>query len=572
MHPAWPGGYRRPAADFPMRPIPFLFFLLVSLWIHAAAQEVHAPFRPDLPAGAAYAIDARQLHPTQFSHGWREVAYKQAKMDAMSPAKLRTYLVDKDVPVVIGPGGVPYLTDGHHTLRALIESKHADKTAFGHILANWADLPAAEFWQRMQANNYAYLKDAQGREQPPAALPGSLLTMQRDPWRGLAWGVMEAGGFRERKDVFFQEFRWADYFRDKVAWDEADDSAFKDAVKAACGLAQRPEAAVLPGYRSSAVQPRVVTAPVPHDTDDPAIWINPVDPARSLVLGTDKDTDGALVAFNLAGKLVRVVPGLKRPNNVDIVTGFQLGGRLLDLAVVTERERQRLRVFTLPDLQPADRGDLVVFNGDPERAPMGIALYRRPRDGAVFAIVGGKSGPAEGYLAQYRLEDDGAGQVKMTPVRQFGAYSGRKEIEAIAVDAELGYVYYADESFGVRKYAADPDAPDANRELACFATTGFKSDHEGISIYQQADGTGYLLVSDQQAFRFQVFPRAGTAGKAHDHPMLKAVEVAAIESDGSDVTAVPLPGFPGGLFVAMSTDRTFHFYAWADLAAAAGLP
>jgi hypothetical protein len=32
-----------------------------------------------------------------------------------------------------------------------------------------------------------------------------------------------------------------------------------------------------------------------------------------------------------------------------------------------------------------------------------------------------------------------------------------------------------------------------------------------------------------------------------------------------------LPGFPGGLFVAMSADRTFHFYAWDDLAAAAGL-
>jgi 3-phytase len=37
------------------------------------------------------------------------------------------------------------------------------------------------------------------------------------------------------------------------------------------------------------------------------------------------------------------------------------------------------------------------------------------------------------------------------------------------------------------------------------------------------------------------------------------------------VTNVPLPGFPGGLFVAMSTDRTFHFYAWDDIAAAAGL-
>lgn len=545
--------------------------LLASGLAVCAAPSGHVPFRPDLPAGAAWALDARRLHPTQFSHGWREVVHKQAKMDAMTPDELRAYLVAKDVPVVIGPGGTPYMTDGHHTLRSLIESKHADKTAYGRILANWSGLAPAEFWTRMEANNYTYLRDGRGQPQPPSALPASLLVMQRDPYRGLAWGVMAANGFRERKDVFFQEFRWADFFRDRLTWDDAAADAFDDTVKAACVLAQSPAAAHLPGYRSTAVHPRIVTEPAKHDTDDPAIWINRADPAQSLVIGTDKHTDGALLAYDLRGRIVRRVTGLQRPNNVDLAAGFMLGGRTVDIAVVTEREQRRLRVFTLPDLAAADRGDLVVFGGDPERAPMGVALYRRPRDGAVFAIVSGKSGPAEGYLAQYRLEDDGTGRVKLTLVRTFGAYSGRAEIEAIAVDAEAGHVYYSDETFGVRKYAADPDAPDANRELGRFGTTGFASDHEGISIYPQAGGKGYILVSDQQAHRFQIFPRAGASGNPHDHPALAVVEVAAIQSDGSDVTAVPLPGFPGGLFVAMTEGKVFHFYAWADLAQAAGL-
>lgn len=547
-----------------------LLAFTVSLPVHAAG-ETHQAFRPDLPAGTAYTLDARKLHPTQFSHGWREVVSKQGKMDAMTESELKTYLIKKDVPVVIGPGGVPYMTDGHHTLRSLIESKHADKMAYGHILANWSELKPEEFWARMVANNYAYLRDAQGRPQPPAALPQNLLVMQRDPYRGLAWGVMEANGFRERKDVYFQEFRWADYFRHKITWDDTKDGAFKDAVKAACVLTQSPAAAHLPGYRSTAVQPRIVTEPAKHDTDDPAIWINRADPAQSLVIGTDKHSDGALLAYDLHGRIVRSVTGLKRPNNVDIVTGFSLGGRSVDIAVVTEREMKRLRVFTLPDLVAADRGDLEVFGGDPARAPMGVALYKRPRDGSVFAIVGGKSGPTEGYLAQYRLEDDGTGQMRMTLVRQFGAYSGRAEIEAIGVDAELGYVYYSDETFGVRKYAADPDAPDANKELAHFGTTGFASDHEGISLYPQAGGTGYVLVSDQQAHRFQIFSRASPTGKPHGHPLLAVVDVAAIESDGSDVTVEELPGFPGGLFVAMSEGKVFHYYAWADLAKAAGL-
>lgn len=547
------------------------FLLACGLAAAAVAADTYVPFRADLPAGAAYTIDAATLHPTQFALGWREVVFKRGKIDRKSPAELVAYLMDKDVPIVIGPGGVPYMTDGHHTIRALLEAKSPDKTVYGHVLANWSALSAAEFWPRMVASNYAYLRDAEGRAQPPENLPSTLRAMQRDPYRGLAWAVMEAGGFLERKDVFFQEFRWAEFFRPLVRWNDADDEDFDRALNEARAFARTPAAQTLPGARPLPLQPRVVSEPTRHDTDDPAIWIDRADPAKSLVIGTDKHSDGALYAFDLRGKIVGRVGDLRRPNNVDLATGFRLGGRSVDLVVTTEREAQRLRVFSVPDLRPLDRGDLVVFGGERHRAPMGIALYTRPRDGALFAIVGGKSGPAQGYLAQYRLEDDGTGAVKMTWVREFGAYSGKKEIEAIAVDAELGYVYYADEQFGVRKYAADPDAPEAGRELAAFGLEDFKSDVEGISVFPIGVGRGYVIVSDQQRDAFNVYAREGAAGSPHDHRLLARVPVAAVESDGSDATSVELPGFPGGLFVVMSTDRRFHFYAMEDFLRAAGL-
>ena len=316
-----------------------------------------------------------------------------------------------------------------------------------------------------------------------------------------------------------------------------------------------------------ALAPRIITEATRHDTDDPAIWINPADLARSLIVGTDKDADGALYTFDLAGRIVNRVGDLARPNNVDIGYGMVLGGKPVDIAVTTERDRQRLRIFALPDMRPLDNGDLEVFGGDRTRAPMGIALYRRPRDGAMFAIVGGKSGPAEGYLWEYRLTEGGAGQVQMTLVRKFGRFSGRKEIEAIAVDAELGYVYYSDETYGVHKYAADPDAPQADRELALFATTGFAGDHEGIAIYKSSDSTGYILVSDQQANQFRIYPREGEPGRPHDHRLIKTVRVAAVETDGLEVTSAALgPVFPGGLVVAMSNGKVFHYYAWDDFA------
>lgn len=323
------------------------------------------------------------------------------------------------------------------------------------------------------------------------------------------------------------------------------------------------------------VMPRVVSEPVRHDTDDPAIWVNTADPAQSLVVGTDKDVDGALYVFDLQGRVVqdKVVRGIVRPNNVDIAYGVEVGGQRVDVAVVSERYANRLRVYRLPDMAPLDGGGIPVFEGERARDVMGIALYTRPADKALFAIVSRSDAyaPTEGYLHQYRLVDDGTGTLRGVFTRAFGTWSGVKEIEAIAVDNELGYVYYSDENTGIRKYLADPMAEDAEDELALFGLDNFTDDREGISIYKRADGTGYLLVSDQQANRFNIYPREGSAGNAHQHPLLASIPLATEESDGSEITAVVLPGFEGGLFVAMSTDRTFQFYAVADLLQAAGL-
>ena len=326
----------------------------------------------------------------------------------------------------------------------------------------------------------------------------------------------------------------------------------------------------LAGQTTPVVQPRVITEPTRHDTDDPAIWINRANPAESLVLGTDKDIDGALYVFGLDGKIHqdKVVRGLSRPNNVDIAYGVQLGKQKVDIAVVTERYANRLRVFRLPSMAPIDGGGIPVFERELARDCMGIALYTRPYDGALFAIVSRSDyqAPLEGYLHQYRLVDDGTGMIRGVFTRSFGTWSGKKEVEAIAVDQELGFVYYADETYGVRKYHAEPAEDDAEDQLAEFGREGFQRDHEGISVYATGRGTGYILVSDQQANAFRIFKREGEPADPHEHRFVTSVRVAAQDSDGSDVTSVPLPGFPGGLFVAMSTDKTFHFYAWEDLA------
>jgi 3-phytase len=96
-------------------------------------------------------------------------------------------------------------------------------------------------------------------------------------------------------------------------------------------------------------------------------------PTKSLNIGTDKHEDGALYAFDLKGKVVKVYNNLTRPNNVDVAYGFPYNDGLVDIAVVTERLKQRVRIFKLPDLEPIDQGNLMVFDGDTNRAPTNLS-------------------------------------------------------------------------------------------------------------------------------------------------------------------------------------------------------
>ncbi|OOV25557.1 3-phytase [Flavobacterium sp. LM5] len=314
--------------------------------------------------------------------------------------------------------------------------------------------------------------------------------------------------------------------------------------------------------RKDGLKPTVVTETVLHDTDDPAIWIHPTDPKQSLVIGTDKDTDGGLYVFNLQGKIIKKSETIKRPNNVDIAYGLTIDGVATDVAVTTERETNKIRIFSLPDLKPLDNGGIPVFEGELERDPMGIAIYTRPSDKAIFAIVGRKSGPSGSYLWEYELKGTNNTKVEATLVRKFGAYSGKKEIEAIAVDNELGAVYYSDEQFGIRKYKADPSLND-NQEIALFGKKDCKADHEGIAIYKASATTGYILVSNQQANSFMVYAREGSNGNPNDHKLLAEVPTSTIECDGADATAINLGSpFDKGMFMAMSNGKTFHFYDW----------
>ncbi|MGA1226038.1 MAG: phytase [Tamlana sp.] len=305
----------------------------------------------------------------------------------------------------------------------------------------------------------------------------------------------------------------------------------------------------------------VITEQTPNDTDDPAIWVNPNDTSKSIIFGTDKSTNGGIYAFDLDGKILedKSVKNIKRPNNIDLEYGFSLNDSTkVDIIAFTERERQQIRLFSVPDMKPLDHGGFKVFTDaiEPEyNLPMGIALYKSTKTGSLFAIVGRKTGPLNGYLYQYELVSDSL-LVQAKLVRKFGAFSGKKEIEAIAIDDEAGIIYYSDEGHGIRKYYAEPSMGD--KEIYCFGGEYFKEDIEGIAIAKY-NGKGFLIVSNQQSHTFNVFDLKTNA-------FIKEINLGTTETDGCDVTTQALGDkFPNGLFVSMNNNRNFYFHDLAKL-------
>jgi len=322
------------------------------------------------------------------------------------------------------------------------------------------------------------------------------------------------------------------------------------------------------------VSPAFATEAVGDDADDPGIWVNPIDPAQSRIYGTNKTKkpDGAIVAFDLDGKIVQKIDGVDRPNNLDVEYGFDFGGKPRDIVVATERLAHRLRIFVI---DPATgkledvSGKTDVFEGESgdAGAPMGIGLYRQ-KDGAVYAVVSPKSGPTDGYLGQFRLSfNSTTGRVDTKMVRRFGRFQGGKEIESVCVDDEFGFVYYGDETFGIHKYNVAPEAK--NEELALIKWDA-KGDHEGIAIWEGKSGGGYLICTDQipNGSIYHVFQRN------ENNAPVGVFNGGADETDGIEATSRPLgPKFPHGVFVAMnSKPRNFLVYDWDAIAKGLKLP
>jgi hypothetical protein len=213
------------------------------------AVSSHASFRRcDLLLLPTIEIDLRNVRPTQGGIGLRQVDKKQKKLeDFDSDSDRKAYIRERPIPIVKAPNGLIYLLDRHHLALALLKS--GVKKTRGYVVKDWSAVQSdEEFVSLMAEQNWFHCFDGEGAPVPgPAWLPKTLLELPDDPYRSLASAVRKKGGFEKVEgDPFFTEFRWANFFRERMVIGD-----WSDSVAHAIKLARSSEASGLPGYIAS---------------------------------------------------------------------------------------------------------------------------------------------------------------------------------------------------------------------------------------------------------------------------------------------------------------------------------
>ncbi len=185
------------------------------------------------------------LKPTQMVVGIKEVDYRVDKIKKMKDKEIETYLHDRKVPVVKGPGSHLYLVDHHHLVRSCWESGVEEVPV--EKIADLSNLSVSEFWKKMTESHWIYPYDQIGNgPHEPVHLPQDIRGLADDPFRSLAWMAREAGVF-EKCETPFSEFKWARFYRENLK-NHPTLVGFHEALKEAIELSKSPHAKHLPGF------------------------------------------------------------------------------------------------------------------------------------------------------------------------------------------------------------------------------------------------------------------------------------------------------------------------------------
>ena len=338
------------------------------------------------------------------------------------------------------------------------------------------------------------------------------------------------------------------------------------------GCGHGPEAALPVG--SAPVVTAMVTAVAETDpvastddaADDPAIWRNPADPARSLIVATDKRA--GLHLYDLKGRRLDFAAS-PRLNNVDLRAGVRIGGVPGVLVAASDRAddaQAKMALFRL-DAVARKLVPLASVPVGPGEA-YGMCLWTRARDRALFAFVVMK----DGRIDQMAFDLSGA---VPTATRVRSLKLGTQS-EGCVADDRTGRLYVSEEDVGLWGFDADPAAPATPEPLAKVDGVRLFADAEGMALAPMGRKGGYLVVSSQgdNSYALYRLPDMRFAGRFR---IGDGKVDGTSETDGIDLVMGDFgPDYPGGLMVAQDGDnapatQNFKLVAWGAVKRALGL-
>ena len=305
------------------------------------------------------------------------------------------------------------------------------------------------------------------------------------------------------------------------------------------------------------VEPFAQTTPTTTDgANDPAIWIDANDPHNSLILGSGEA--GGLEVYDLDGTRIGSVGGAAI-SLVDVRSSFPLAGESVGLVVAYDVAESNILAYTIdPQQRTVTQIQAASFATNAEIE--GLCMYQSSLSGKSYVFATGT-----GMIQQWELFDqDGelaARQVRSIPVGYGAGHCAGHDAGAA--------IYFSHEAIGVFKMNAEPESEEELQTVDVAQPFGsFAGDVKGITIYEHDEG-GYLLVSDADQSRIQVYDLDSLQ-------RIGAVSVAGVEeSEGIAATAVAVSG-AGGLLVLTDDDNgddatNYKIVEWAAFAEALGL-
>ena len=294
--------------------------------------------------------------------------------------------------------------------------------------------------------------------------------------------------------------------------------------------------------------------------DDPAIWRNAKDPAKSLVIGTDKRA--GLYVFGMDGSKKSFLPEGEL-NNVDL-REVMIDGRktvLVGASIRNDIKNAQIGLYRL-DTETAELQPLGKFPAGAGEA-YGFC-FGQDKAGDVSAYMIGKAG----NVREMKLSFAG-GVPNATITRE---HKLTTQPEGCVVDDRTGRLYVGEENAAIWLYDLNADSLSPQR-FANVNERELVADVEGLALAPKGENGGYLVASSQGDNAYVLYDLV-TGAYVNRFRLMDGIVDGTSDTDGIEVMPGNFgPKYPDGLMVVQDGDngdqtQNFKYISWRDVAGA----